>query len=114
MDQINRNIKWKIIPNKVVDWIGIEKSIQLYKMIYMKKHQIDVLIQSRLLLCNEITKIKVYSNKIKKETYQEYLDKIKSRDPIKDQWIYNIIDGFYGPENIIYKDNKCIIIPSYT
>jgi len=42
-------------------------------------------------VCNDITKLKTYSNQIKRKTYQEYLNKLKNKDPEKNKWIYNII-----------------------
>jgi len=40
-----------------------------------EKHQVEVIVRGEMLVCNDITKMKVYNKKIKKETYQEYLDK---------------------------------------
>ncbi len=114
MDKTDGNIKWKIIPSSVVDWDQVKKlSTSLLNDLY-EKHQVEVLMQGEMLVCNDITKMKVYSKKIKKETYQEYLDKIASRDPAKDQWVYNILDGLSEQNEIIYKDDQCIVIPSYT
>jgi m7GpppX diphosphatase len=114
MNNIDGNIKWTIIPNQVVDWNKIKKLNTTIQNDLYEKHQVEVLVQGEMLVCNDITKLKVYSKKTKKETYQEYLDKIAARDPIKDQWVYNILDGISEQEDIIYRDTQCIIIPSYT
>ncbi len=114
MDKTEGNCKWKIIPNKIVNWDGIIKLNTILQNDLYEKHQVEVLIQGEMLVCNDITKMKVYSKKIKKETYQEYLDKIATREPTKDQWVYNILDGASEQSDIIYRDDKCICIPSYT
>jgi diadenosine tetraphosphate (Ap4A) HIT family hydrolase len=114
MDLTEGSIKKKIIPNKVLDWDGIKIVSTTLKNDLYEKHQVEVLIQGEMLVCNDISKMKVYSRKIKKETYSEYIDKITTRDPSKDQWIYNIIDGISEQSEIIYRDEKCICILSYT
>ena len=42
------------------------------------------------------------------------MDLIKNRNIEKDRWIYNIIDGISETDKIICRDEKCVIIPSYT
>ena len=114
MELTKDNIKYKIIPNHVIDWDGLKKIHTTLQNDLYEKHQVEVLIRGEMLVCNDITKMKKYSRKIKKESYDEYLEKIKSRELEKDQWIYNIIDGISEQNEIIFKDDKCIIIHSYT
>ena len=70
-------------------------------------------LNGELFICNDISKLSINTNIIIKETYNEYLDYIKSRDASKDQWIYNIIDGIAEQSQILYKDEECIIIPDF-
>jgi len=54
------------------------------------------------------------SNKIKRETYDEYLEFINNYNTENDKWIYNIIDKLTEQEDILYRDDECIIIPTNT
>ena len=44
-------------------------------------------LNGELFICNDISKLSINTNIIIKETYNEYLDYIKSRDAKKDLWI---------------------------
>lgn len=114
MDLTNGIVKYKIIPNQVIDWSNVKKTNTIMQNDLYEKHQVEVMISGEMLVCNDITKMKVYSKQIKRETYQDYLKILENRDPEKDKWIYNIIDGTSEQESIIYQDDQCIIIPSYT
>ena len=114
MDLTQGILKKKIIPTKVIDWDTVKIINTTLQNDLYEKHQVEVLIQGEMLVFNDVTKMKVYSRKIKKETYTEYLDKIASRDLAKDKWVYNILDGISEQSEIMYKDDKCICIPSYT
>ena len=46
--------------------------------------------------------------------FEEYNEFISLYDANKDKWIYNILDGLAEQDKILYIDNKCIIIPTYT
>lgn len=107
-------VQKKIIANKVLDWNTIKIVGTTLKNDLYEKHQVEVLVQGEMLICNDISKMKVYSRKIKKETYTQYLIKIANRDPAKDQWIYNILDGLSDQSEIMYQDTQCICILSYT
>lgn len=116
MDWTEGIIKKKIIPNKVINWStdSIKIINTTLKNDLYEKHQVEVLVQGEMLVCNDLTKMKIYNKKVSKETYQEYLDKIATRDLAKDQWVYNILDGVSEQSDIIYQDDLCICIPSYT
>jgi m7GpppX diphosphatase len=58
--------------------------------------------------------LKKSAKQIVKETHEEYLDVIMKRDIEKDKWIYNIIDGLAEQENIMYRDDFSISMPTYT
>ena len=63
---------------------------------------------------NTVSKLKKSAKQIVKETHEEYLDVIMKRDIEKDRWIYNIIDGLAEQENIMYRDDFSISMPTYT
>ena len=46
------------------------------------------------------------------ETNEEYLEILKNRPSTKDQWIYDILDGKAEQEDILYKNNLFLIIPT--
>ena len=48
------------------------------------------------------------------ETYDDYKQFIQNYDKNKDKWIYNIIDKISEQENVIFRDDKYIFIPTYT
>ena len=47
---------------------------------------------------------------IKNESYQDYLNKIEHLKNTNDNWIYNILDGYEEKDNILYSDDKFIIL----
>ena len=61
----------------------------------------------------ELENLKKYKT-IKKETYEEYLEKKNKINDNDMLWIYNIIEGKSEQHNILYEDNKYILIPTVT
>lgn len=47
----------------------------------------------------------------KKETYDDYLYRIKSVDPDNYQWIFDIIEGRKEKDKIIYQDDEFVLVP---
>lgn len=78
-----------------------------------ESYNATIQIDGKLIICNDKSKLKSFCKKVIRETYQEYLDFISNYDITKDKWIYNIIDGLEEQNNIIYQDDKIIIIPDY-
>jgi m7GpppX diphosphatase len=78
------------------------------------KYEAIAEVKGEYIVCNDITKLKKYSNLLIKESYEEYLDFLSKRDIEKDRWIYNIIDGIAECDKIIYRDLNLIVIPTYT
>ena len=64
-------------------------------------------------MCNDVNLLRKFEKRVIRETYEEYLRYIATRDPKKDMWIYNIIDGISEQNCILYKDKDCIVIPTY-
>lgn len=54
-----------------------------------------------------------FEKRVIRETYNEYLRYILSRELKKDAWIYNIIDGISEQDCILHRDKDCIVIPTY-
>lgn len=114
MELIEGNIKHKFNPTKVLSFENVDKNICIFKNDVFSKYETTLLVKGEYILCEDITKLKTYSKHIGKENYKEYCEYIQKRDPKKDQWIYNIINGTDEQDKILYKDNLCIIIPTYT
>jgi m7GpppX diphosphatase len=57
--------------------------------------------------------MKQHVKKLLQEDHETYLQTLENRDPKKDQWIYNIIDGISEQESILYRDEKCIVFINY-
>lgn len=76
-----------------------------------------VTVTGKLIVCNDITKLRVSNNSIRKETYQQYIadmDKNGDRYMTRDSWIYNILDGVSEQDSIIARTDRCIVLPNYT
>lgn len=104
------NVNYKFIPSKI-DSIS-RKDLVLKNDVY-EKYNATAQLDGELIICNDINQIRPFEKKIIRETYNDYLKYIKYRDPRKDQWIYNIINGTSEQESILYRDELCIIIPTY-
>ena len=107
------NVNYKFIPSRLSSLDSIKKNESVLKNDIYEKYKAIVEIEGELIICNDINQMKRFEKKIVRETYQDYLKYIKYRDPKKDQWIYNIIDGTSEQESILYRDELCIVIPTY-
>lgn len=45
------------------------------------------------------------------ESWEDYQLTLQSRDPVRDEWIYNILDGKTEQESIVYRDERFLLIP---
>jgi hypothetical protein len=109
IDQIN----YKFIPSRVTSFDNIVKHKTTMENDIYTKYEATAEISGELIVCNDVSKMRRVEKKLKKESYQEYLKMLEKRDPNKDKWIYNIIDGVAEQDKILYKDDLCIIIPTY-
>jgi len=114
MEIVNNNIGLKFIPTKVVNFDEIERLEQIMKNDVFEKYLVNAKIEGELVVCNDTSKLKKFEKKIIRETYEDYKKFINNYNNNRDKWIYNIIDGISEQESIIYKDDLCIIIPTYT
>jgi hypothetical protein len=102
--KINKeNVKNNIIVNDLI-----------VKNDVFEKYNYKLEIEGEIIICKDKTKSKNFINKIKKETYEEYLNIINSYNIEKDKWIYNILDKISEEDKIIYESESIIIIPNYT
>lgn len=113
MELLYKNNKYKFIPEEVISFSDVKYLDKVLVNDSFTKYKAITMIYGEMIICNDINKLKIKNKKIHKETYEEYLDFISNRDIEKDRWIYNIIDGLYEQESIIYRDNTFIIIPTY-
>jgi m7GpppX diphosphatase len=114
MELICGSTKEKFIPNTVISFPSIRKIKTIMENDSFTKYEAIAEVKGEYIICNNITKLKKYSKRIVKETYEEYLDFLSKRDIEKDRWIYNIIDGLAEHDKIIYRDLNLIVIPTYT
>jgi m7GpppX diphosphatase len=107
------NINYKFIPSRVTTFDKIIKNNKTMENDVYEKYEATAEVSGELIICNDITKMKRTEKKIIRETYEEYLKSLQKRDPNKDKWIYNIIDGSSEQEQILHRDETCIVIPTY-
>lgn len=113
METIVNNIFYKFVPSSVVSFEDISKENLVLKNDVYEKYYSNAKINGELIICNDPKLLRSHDKKIIQETYDEYLESLERRNPKKDMWIYNIINGVSEQESILYRDDKCLIIPSY-
>ena len=104
----------KFIPNKVTSFQNISKIRMIMENDSFTKYEAITEVKGEYIICNDITKLRQYTKRIVKESYDEYLEFVKNRNIEKDRWIYNIIDGIAEQDKIMFRDTYCIVIPTYT
>ncbi len=114
MQTIVDNVNYVFIPSKVVSFDNIKKIKKILSNDIYEKYKACTKVYGELIVCQDSSKITNRQTTIKKETYEEYLEYLNKRDPKKDTWIYNIIDGTHEQDSILYRDDKCVVIPTYT
>ena len=107
------NVNYKFIPSKVTSFDQIVKNNKTMENDIYEKYEATAEISGELIICNDITKMKHTEKKLVRETYEEYVTSLNKRDPNKDKWIYNIVDGTSEQEQVLYRDESCIVIPTY-
>ena len=107
------NVNYKFIPSKISTIDSISKKELVLKNDVYEKYNATAELEGELIICNDINQMRRFEKKIVRESYEDYLKYIKYRNPKKDQWIYNIIDGISEQDSILYRDNLCIVIPTY-
>jgi m7GpppX diphosphatase len=104
----------KFIPQTVVSFDQMEILNQTMENDVYQKFEATTKVKGELVVCKDPKKMKKYKKRLVNETYEEYLQVLETRDPAKDLWIYNIIDGTAEQDQILYSDEHFILIPSFT
>ena len=107
------NVNYKFIPSNLSSIESIKKNNLVLKNDIYEKYKATAEVKGELIICNDINQMRRFEKKLIRETYQDYLRYISKRDIEKDRWIYNIIDGISEQDSILYRDEFCIIIPTY-
>lgn len=107
------NIRYTFIPSPI-DITLISKTSLIQSNDIFTKYEVNANISGELIICSDSNKLNKFNYKIIQETYSEYLEIKSKRDPKKDIWINNIIDGKSEQEDIFYRDEDFILIPNYT
>jgi hypothetical protein len=113
MQQTIDNVNYKFIPSKVYN---IEKTMKVKKTMendIYEKYEATAIVDGELIICKDVSQMKQHVKKLLQEDHETYLQTLENRDPKKDQWIYNIIDGISEQESILYRDEKCIVFINY-
>lgn len=107
------NVNYKFIPSRLVSTSTIKKNKLVLKNDVYEKYNATAEVEGELIICNDVNQMRRFEKRLVRETYQDYLKYISKRDIEKDRWIYNIIDGISEQDSILYRDELCIIIPTY-
>jgi len=107
------NTHYKFLPSRLTNVDRIIKNKMILKNDIYEKYEATAEIEGELILCIDHNSARRSDKKIIRETYEDYLDYIAKRDPKKDRWIYNIIEGISEQDTILHKDEQCIVIPTY-
>jgi len=107
------NINYKFIPSKLTDINSITKKKLTLKNDIYEKYEATALVDGEIIVCNDSNHIRRFEKKIIRESFEDYQKNILKRDCKKDKWIYNIIDGISEQESILYRDDLCLVIPTY-
>jgi len=115
MEQIIDNKTHKFIPSSVVSFTKIHLNKLILKNDVFEKWEAIIPVNGEYILCNNNEKIKKSSNRTVKESYNDYVEFLCDKHNIEnDRWVYNILDGETEKHMVIERDNKCVVIPSYT
>jgi diadenosine tetraphosphate (Ap4A) HIT family hydrolase len=113
MQQTINNVNYKFIPSKVYN---IEKTMKVKKTMendIYEKYEATAIVDGELIVCKDVSQMKQRVRKLVREDFEMYMQTLENRDPKKDIWIYNVIDGISEQEAILYRDDKCIVFINY-
>jgi len=107
------NVNYKFIPHKVDN---IEKTMKVKKTMendIYEKYEATAIVDGELIICKDASSMKQRVKKLVQEDYETYLQTLEKRDPKKDIWIYNILDGISEQESVLYRDDNCVVFINY-
>lgn len=114
MEFTDGSYKHQFIPTSVISFSKIKTDKLIFENDVFIKYEAITEVKGEYIICNDTSKLMIYSKQIVKESYEEYLDFISKRDKNKDRWIYNIIDGLSEQDHLLYRDDSIIVLPTYT
>ena len=104
---------YKFIPSRVTSFDSIVRNKKILENDIYEKFEATAEVTGELIICNDESKMRRIEKKLIRESFTDYLKLLQKRDPKKDQWIYNIINGLEEQDKILYRDELCIVIPTY-
>lgn len=110
---VNENKEYNFIINEKMDINKINFIEKIQENDVHEKYRVETRIEGELIICNNYKEKQKFIKEVVKETYEEYLEELKNYNIEKDQWIYNIIDRISEQKDILYENDKFIIIPNY-
>ncbi len=114
MEELTETEHRKFIPQAVVSFDQVELIKQTLDNDVYQKYDAATKVKGEYIVCKDPKKMKKYSKKLVKESYEEYLRLLDNRDPAKDLWVYNILDGVAEQDKILYQDEHFILLPTFT
>jgi m7GpppX diphosphatase len=108
------NNESKFIPSKILSIDDINKK-HIFNNDIFNKYKTTAVVEGELIVTDKNVNLNTHRKKIVKEKYKDYLKNIEKHDKNidKDKWIYNIINNISEQDKILYRDDKCIVFPSY-
>lgn len=113
MQQTIDNINYKFIPHKINNIENVIRTNKLMENDIYEKYEATAEVSGELIICKDASKLKQQVKKLVQEDYEMYMQTLNKRDPKKDQWIYNILDGIAEQESVLYRDDKCVVFLNY-
>ncbi|MFY7729927.1 MAG: hypothetical protein ACOVRN_10445 [Flavobacterium sp.] len=104
------NIHYTFIPNKISSF---QKSELVLKNDIYEKYKATGEVEGELVVCKDASNVKRFEKKVVRETFDEYTQAISQRPIQTDAWIYNIIHGVAEQASVLYRDDQCVVIPTY-
>ncbi len=114
MEELTETEHRKFIPQSVISFERVQLIKQTLDNDVYQKYDATTKVKGEFIVCKDPKKLKKYSKKLVKESYEEYLMVLDNRDPTKDLWIYNILDGIAEQDKILYEDERFILLPTFT
>jgi m7GpppX diphosphatase len=113
-----KKIKYNFIPNDsnnkwIEEALANKKESHFSNDIY-EKYYTNFSIKGEMIVCKNYKKQDVFCKRVIPETYEQYIEFLSKRDPTKDQWVYNILDGKAEQDKVLYSDEHVFILPNYT
>lgn len=107
-------VHYKFLPSRLSEGKDIVKRAATMKNDVYEKFEATASVDGELIVCKDVQCLRRSVKKIVRETYEDYLSTIEKRDPKKDKWIYNILDGTSEQESVLHRDDLCVVLPTYT